>query len=926
MKWMWALLLVACGEPSGSSAPPDADVPRDALVAGDGPSLPPIPDMGQPDAGGAPRLGFGEPCEGNRECASGWCLPDGVGRVCTKTCLEDAECPDEWACLGVGNTRPDVVFVCAPPLGRLCGVCSGDEDCPGGRCVTFDGVPVCGLGCETGCPDGTVCTDVDGVEQCLPGSGSCTCDAGRAGETRACGVFGCVGHQTCLGDEGWGGCDAPAAVAEACNGLDDDCDGEVDETFDDLFTPCSVGEGGCRRNGVRVCAADGLGTTCGARAAEPVAEACDGLDDDCDGEIDEGLEPPACPLSEGVCAGATSFCAGHAGWLECGPGTYGVDHQVEETRCDGLDNDCDGEVDEVDLDGDGERPVACGGTDCDDADPEVNVAAVEVCGDGIDNDCDGSADNLDLDGDRVLAEACGGTDCDDAEASVHPGALEVCDALDNDCNGAVDDKDADADGHVDAECVAFAGALPVDDCDDGNLGVHPGREEVCGNAFDEDCSGEIDDKDVDRDGAVDADPVCGGDDCDDRHPLVHPGAPEVRDGRDNDCDADGLADEGRIAAGAVVITELLYDASATPDENYEWFEVFNPGDRPVDLNGWLLHDAPGAAQELALVNLSVVVPPRSFAVLCRTGAAELNGGVRCDYEYGYLQLANTADELVLQYGEVEVDAVRYDERGGWPAATGASLTLSPESFDGDNGVPRAWCEHPPGRPLPSGDDASPGVSNVACVGSSDAPQITAVHPANGLASGGDVVRLVGAGFEGTTAVRVGGVDCAAFQVPSDHEIRCVLPARPPGRVDIEVVEGVSRDTLVGRLVLTEAAVAPAASLVGPSSASFLRGTWTETLRARAAQAGVTGGACPDDRELPALRAEAGIGPAGSDPARRGGWVWFPAFCERPDGEGTVFRGTVTAATPGEYAGAFRFSLDGGASWRYVDELVALTAR
>jgi hypothetical protein len=159
-------------------------------------------------------------------------------------------------------------------------------------------------------------------------------------------------------------------------------------------------------------------------------------------------------------------------------------------RCDGVDNNCDGQVDEglattwyADVDGDGfgddangtdgcfpteEHSTAIGG-DCDDADPRVHPAGTETC-DGRDNDCNGQVDDpsmfdydtyfADTDGDTYgdpanTTDACSqpagyvndDTDCDDADATVYPGADEdggtgsgVADGVDNDCDGAIDDN------------------------------------------------------------------------------------------------------------------------------------------------------------------------------------------------------------------------------------------------------------------------------------------------------------------------------------------------------------------------------------------------------------------------------------------------------------------------------------------------------
>jgi len=97
----------------------------------------------------------------------------------------------------------------------------------------------------------------------------------------------------------------------------------------------------------------------------------------------------------------------------------------------------------------------------------------------------------DADGDGVLDNACGGTDCDDLNAGVYRGALEVCDGLDNDCDGIVDNVDADKDGHILFGCFDYIGSKPVDDCRDTNDGVHGGALEVCGDSFDNNCDGSL---------------------------------------------------------------------------------------------------------------------------------------------------------------------------------------------------------------------------------------------------------------------------------------------------------------------------------------------------------------------------------------------------------------------------------------------------
>lgn len=242
----------------------------------------------------------------------------------------------------------------------------------------------------------------------------------------------------------------------------------------------------------------------------------------------------------------------------------------------------------LDRDGDGERPAEVGGTDCDDADDAVNARAAEVCGNGLDDDCDGAVDDdgigsgtfyVDADGDGVgdgtaPVRACVAPagvvtvagDCDDSEALVKPGLPEDCtDERDNDCDGTVDEsdepplwwRDLDDDGHGDADWQPIASCAPVaghttvgDDCDDRDASSHPGADEVPYDGVDNACDGG-NDFDMDGDGAevhpdFAATPITAAGyprrplqflDCDDLDEAVFPGAEEVfYDGVDADCD------------------------------------------------------------------------------------------------------------------------------------------------------------------------------------------------------------------------------------------------------------------------------------------------------------------------------------------------------------------------------------------------------
>jgi hypothetical protein len=142
----------------------------------------------------------------------------------------------------------------------------------------------------------------------LPGGGTIATEVGEC----SFGVLACDGDATvCVG--------AIGPKLEVCNGLDDDCDGVVDNGFP-LGAACDNGQtGACRTTGVIVCAANVMGVTCTAAPGVPSVESCNLVDDDCDGQTDENASCPnaqdACVVGQCVpsCSDATCAAGHHCG-------------------------------------------------------------------------------------------------------------------------------------------------------------------------------------------------------------------------------------------------------------------------------------------------------------------------------------------------------------------------------------------------------------------------------------------------------------------------------------------------------------------------------------------------------------------------------------------------------------------------------------
>ncbi len=318
------------------------------------------------------------------EWAPGLCLqPDYF--LC-QACMDAADCIEPWStahynCVEYAN---DTRF-CAKD-------CESAADCPA----------------DFSCEEATVVGSSTPAKQCVRTDGDCPCDEFHQGGETTCQVaneYGtCAGSLSCTatGFE----CDALIPLKEECNGEDDNCNGQTDEEMGTV----SCGQGVCEHD-VAACE-NGFPAFCNPMEGMG-SETCNGLDDNCNGTVDDQWpelgEPCDSDNDDDFCKNGIWECTGNGLDIEC----VG-DGEVTEEICDGIDNDCDGQTDE----GLGKTSCGigicaktvqnCVAGEEQVCDPEEGAQETDLPDlEGVDSNCDG------VDGDKELAifvDALTGTD------------------------------------------------------------------------------------------------------------------------------------------------------------------------------------------------------------------------------------------------------------------------------------------------------------------------------------------------------------------------------------------------------------------------------------------------------------------------------------------------------------------------------------